>query len=349
MIAATSFGLPAFIRIFIPGVATVLLLLALVPSSLDLSLSVEGLARLIALALTAGTILFLLDTRIIRLFEGRLLLPAGARNYLSRLAQKRLEELLENKIRPLHAKKTSLEQQAEEGDLTARGRLVEIERELGLLYDRMLSFPIASDGRPFAVWPTHFGNVLASYEYYPEARYGMDSSFYWYRLWAVVDDNTRKEMDAYWAMTQAWMYISAASLFALVVYVISALHLWSLPKMYEISISSWVPLFLRQGFELLANLRLIGRVAEGRSNADVLVSLGLYVVISGSVFWFSYKATLEQLRVSGEFSKAIFDLFRSEIVTQTQEDQEKANWNAAMLSSRYLRGNTILDRKRKGV
>jgi len=92
---------------------------------------------------------------------------------------------------------------------------------------------------------------------------------------------------------------------------------------------------------------LFGRVAFNRADYDVLISLVLYALASGLVFWFAYSATLEQLRISGEFSKAIFDLFRSELVTRTQEEKEKDNLNAAMLSSRYMTGNTVLDRKKK--
>ncbi len=59
---------------------------------------------------------------------------------------------------------------------------------------------------------------MASYEYYPETRYGMDSAFYWYRIWLVIPDDTRKEYDNSWALGQAWLYISAASLTSFLVY-----------------------------------------------------------------------------------------------------------------------------------
>lgn len=345
MIAPTSFGLPAFLRIFIPGVVFVLLFLPLIPGSIELGISTEGIARFVGLSAMAGTLLFLLDTRILRLFEGRLLMPIRLRIFLTKRATRKLENLVEKRIRPLHEEKQNLEKRSQGGDAEARRRLVDVERELGLLYDRMLDFPVGSDGRPFVVWPTRFGNILAAYEYYPEARYGMDSSFYWYRIWAVVDDNTRKEMDSYWALTQAWMYISVVSLFALVVYLVSALHLWTLPTLSIASTSDRIHQLFQSVLAFMADLRLVGRVAFGRAERVVLVSLVQYAVISGLVLWFAYSATLEQLRVSGEFSKAMFDLFRGEIVTRIQEEDEKAGWNGAMLSARYAAGNTVLDRR----
>jgi hypothetical protein len=44
-------------------------------------------------------------------------------------------------------------------------------------------------------YPTRLGNLLRSYEQYSYRYYGMSSVFYWYRIWLVLDKDTRDEID----------------------------------------------------------------------------------------------------------------------------------------------------------
>ena len=69
------------------------------------------------------------------------------------------------------------------------------------LWSEIRQFPADEHDHYIATRPTKMGNILASYEDYPDSRYGMDSVFYWHRLWLIVDKDTREEIDRTWAST----------------------------------------------------------------------------------------------------------------------------------------------------
>lgn len=165
---------------------------------------------LVGLAAIAGILLFLLDTPIYRLLEGRLFWPAWLRDLGTKL-QHSIIKRLQSRLDQLRAELES-EEAKQQPD---RAAIQWKKREMGLVTDSLLDFPWDEYGEPRAFWPTRFGNVLASWEYYPETRYGMDTTFYWYRLWLITDDNDRKEIDTNWALAQVWTYMAVASLVAL--------------------------------------------------------------------------------------------------------------------------------------
>lgn len=201
MSAPTSFGLAFFLRVAVPGLLAVLLAAPLLPKGLALDLSTAGLATIGAIAGLAGMALYLLDTLVYDIFEGRTLWPARLRNSKTSKWEAWLD-VQWGRIREKENARDHLKQ----AHTQSQSQLIVLERDLGLLYDSVMNFPFFDDGRPHAIWPTRFGNVMASYEYYPETRYGMDSAFYWYRLWLVIPDDTRKEYDTYWSVGQVWLY-----------------------------------------------------------------------------------------------------------------------------------------------
>jgi hypothetical protein len=57
------------------------------------------------------------------------------------------------------------------------------------------------------------GNIIDEYEAYPLSRYGMDSAFYWPRLWLIIDKDVRNEIDGEWAVVDAAVYTAAGAAF----------------------------------------------------------------------------------------------------------------------------------------
>src|SRR5271157_1236779 len=71
------------------------------------------------------------------------------------------------------------------------------DMELNKAYEALLDFPVRrqADGSMeyFSERPTRLGNIVASYELYPESRYGVDGVFYWFHLLSLAPQETRKE------------------------------------------------------------------------------------------------------------------------------------------------------------
>src|SRR5260370_17941131 len=67
-------------------------------------------------------------------------------------------------------------------------------------------FPVDANGDPTALQPSRIGNVIIAYEQYPKVRYGMDSVFYWPRLWLLIDKDVREEVDNPWAAVDSILY-----------------------------------------------------------------------------------------------------------------------------------------------
>ncbi len=71
-------------------------------------------------------------------------------------------------------------------------------------------FPFDEKGMPYVVFPTRLGNLLEAYESYPLRIYGMDSIFYWDRIWLTLDENQRQEIDNQQALADSTVYTVTA-------------------------------------------------------------------------------------------------------------------------------------------
>lgn len=69
-------------------------------------------------------------------------------------------------------------------------------------------FPLDADGQPYAAMPTRLGNLIYEYETYPSTKYGLDSVFFFYRIWVSLDDDLRDEVDRKQAAVDSAIYIS---------------------------------------------------------------------------------------------------------------------------------------------
>jgi len=184
-------------------------------------------------------------------------------------------------------------------------RLAKAQDPKALDYDERWSalrqFPTAKgvDGivRPTATAPTKLGNVLASYENYPEDRYGMDSVFYWDRLWLSLDKDSRDEIDNAWAPTDALLYTSAGLLMSAVIYL---------------------------GLAAVAAIATFLRVGSLDELAATYTILGLVGVLGAGLF---YSLSIPGHVSNGEAFKSVFDLYRSRVATLgAASSNERATW-----------------------
>lgn len=188
-----SFSLKFVFRLLFPGFV---LSLALFPATRALCdhlfPGIETSYVIILSTLLLGWLFILLDMQIYMALEGRRYWPGWLR-----------QKLLVSEIRRLGRLKELYEK------VKTRDRVKYIEVSVELR-----RFPLDERGEPQAIYPTRLGNLLAAYEQYPDTRYGMDSVFYWYRIWLMVDDDLREHLDSQQAVTDSAVYMTAAFFFA---------------------------------------------------------------------------------------------------------------------------------------
>ncbi len=263
---APSFGLPFFYRVVLPGAFVTAFLSPLVFRVVDVFprlAAYEG-QILLSLVVMLGFLLSIGSDFIYEVYEGRHWPSALAKwrttkwqDYVSSLLQK-----AQDKNDPKYDERWSELQQ----------------------------FPVlvGEDDvvRPTATAPTKMGNVLASYEQYPKRRYGMESVFYWERLWLVLDKDVRQEIDSAWAPTDTLLYVSAGLSGA------GALYL---------SLAVMSSLFALVGLVVLDGWSLVRDITLG--------VLGLAL----SVLFYSW--SIPGHLANGEAFRSAFDLYRSKLGT----------------------------------
>jgi hypothetical protein len=176
------------------------------------------------------------------------------------------------------------------------------------IWNWLRMFPINSNGERKAISPTRLGNIIQEYELYPWTRYKMDSVFYWYRIWLIIDDKTRKEIDRNWAQADCLLYCSFVFLVSFLIYLVLILYCAFFPVQ--------VLIFPLPSFAVLIPL-LIGSLA------------GSYITYIISIPWH---------RCHGEYFKALFDVFREKILNKFENiESEKAAWEKAQTYLQYLK------------
>ena len=216
-----SFGFPFFLKVIIPGIVGALTLSPLIASigiklGVDVGFLEKSLTKMglffTGLALTIGFILYFLEDIIYEIFEGYFLWPTCLRNHFTNRLNKKIKAKMQK------SKKQTTDK---------------IEKQN--LWNWLLKFPLKKGRKKTeteAVLPTMMGNILWSYEDYPESNYGMEPTFYWPRLWLVLNSQTRKEISAIWAEADCLTYISFLFVCSSVLYIFACiLDFWNIPTL----------------------------------------------------------------------------------------------------------------------
>ena len=175
------------------------------------------------LAVFLGWLITLADMPIYMLFEGRRFWPRRLRCRMRRREHARLvrlEEAAEACWKEAQALRERLDADPPpEGERQAALALEHseaLERHLERAVQAS-RFPLDPKGRRYAPMPTRLGNLIYEYEMYPANKYGLDSVFFFYRLWLMVDNDMREEVDAKQAVVDGATYVAfACSLGALI-------------------------------------------------------------------------------------------------------------------------------------
>lgn len=147
--------------------------------------------------------------------------------------------------------------------------------------EKMQHCPLTPDGKPEARYPTRMGNLLASYETYPLRAHGLSGRFYWARLWLLLDEDCREELDNRQALVDSTLYTAVAlklnALAALIYALLAVLGLHWIP-----SLPDW----------------------------PILLALALCAMIAAFAL---YRASLHLHAQYGETFKALFDVHRAKL------------------------------------
>ena len=178
-----DFSLKFIFRLIMPGFIVALSMLPLFQTILDnLSVDIKIETAFGFLVVFLGWFFVVSDMHIYMFYEGRRYWPAAVRGFFVSRQKSRLEKLLQEKAK---AQKDYDDNKLEK-DHQAYLELSEKLREYNINEE---------SGAYEAVYPSRLGNLIYAFEAYPKRSYGMDSIFYWYKLWLLLDKDTREEVD----------------------------------------------------------------------------------------------------------------------------------------------------------
>lgn len=234
-------------------------------------------------ALVGGWVILLSDMPIYMLFEGRRFWPERWHERFMRGEARRLA-YHQQRAGALEEKAAEADKAGnkEEGD---KYRLKANEHHLETSH-----FALDDNRMPKAIAPTRLGNLIGAFEQYPGVKYGLDSVFFWYRIWVSLEKDLRSELDDQQAVVDSALYVT----FVLTVSSIICLFYGAL----EFLRPGALPLLPAWWSLLLVSLSCL--VA-----ARMLYSLSLYAQAQyGELF----KAMFDQFRGKLDFSDLIDDL-----------------------------------------
>jgi len=284
----TGVKLPIFMRLVLPGLLATAVLYPAVARLLkyfpfDSDHLWQRPVSYAVLVFLSGALISTANDEIYKIYEGRTCWPPPLRLWAIKRQQARIDKLKK-------AAATTSEQTVYN----------ELSSELRV-------YPTGDTGQRVATHPTMIGNILAGYEQYPNTRYGMDSVFYWTRIWLQMDKDKKEDIDSQWSIADGFLTLSAISFVATPVWAAQALS----AALFSMG-TNFLPLH-SAGYALLA-------------------SPGWLVL---GYFW--YRLSLPFHRQNGEIFKAIFDLYREKVRDMTAlRPHEQKTWKAAWAYLQYL-------------
>lgn len=288
---ANILSVALFLRIFLPGTIGTLLFFPILRPIATVAIYWGNYPSLSATVLGGGLLIgiglgvVLCDHFIYRTYEGYFI-PRGLRERLTECLNQKIDKKLK-----------------EAAFFKAAGKSLDYNVTWEWLGKFVIDEETTGDVRPRAVLPTMFGNILSQYEDYPQSRYGMDGVFYWPRLWLVIDEQIRKDIESTWAWGDSLLYISAVSCLAGIVNLAAfLLHLFNLPTKILLALSLTLP-----------------KAALGELPSSYLF-LGL-TAISFIIGWITYRMSLPVHYRIGEQFKAVYDLYREKLRPITDADR----------------------------
>ncbi|MHB8118015.1 MAG: hypothetical protein ACYDHX_04710 [Methanothrix sp.] len=242
----TSFGYPTLVRTFLPGFITALIVVyILVPALIvtNVGNSLPFLQKLLALnlvdkfivivtiAIISGHIIQLADLYIYQFLEGIRFWPSCLRKYYKTLSLIEYEGILQT----IGAKKKSLSYEANKATPNVATYL-EIDKDISYQNRRLHRYPFHKAD----IQATDLGNALSEYENYPFDRYGISFDIYWSRIWEILPDDVKTDIDLRGSKTDFIVYLTFISLVSIPLIAFRSCQLWGWKIAIGTTILSWL-------------------------------------------------------------------------------------------------------------
>ena len=315
-----DFGIKLIFRLLIPGFFLTLGFLPLLNTILDIGRWSDKFEYIfVLLVIFMGWLIIISDMNIYMLFEGRRFWPESLLKVFIRREKRKLARILrttrivesdefkrreENSLRRLDQKINKLTLPSFKRYFLKRARK-KMARDLeadasrvGEAYFDLRTFPMDDKGNYVALYPTHLGNLLTAIEGYSLRVYGVDSIFYWWRIWLKVDKDTREEIDNSQALADSTVYTSFALFFTGAVWFIHAL-LFTLQSI----ITEQIP-----ALKVILTFRVT--INQHAPTFRITCLLSVIFLLAGFVV---YRLSLRLHAQFGELFKSLFDVYEYKI------------------------------------
>lgn len=319
-----DFAIKFVFRLLIPGFFLGIGFLPLLNTVIDIYNWNDKSAYLfVFLVITLGWLTVISDMPIYMLFEGRRYWPDAIRNRFLRLEIKRLRRTLRrleiSESEEVRSKEETLLSKLEARlrtrsfpHLKNRLRLIRLKRRVqkNLLTDTqkgleaafdIRNFPMSHEGDYFIRYPSRLGNLLEAFEGYSLRVYGIDSIFWWWRLWLKIDKDTREEIDNSQALADSTVYTSFALYFSGLIWLTYA-------------VLTTLQLFIINYFPSLKPLLPVARVTMNQHLPGRVITwlLALVFLVTGFIV---YRLSIRLHAQFGELFKSFFDVYEYKIKT----------------------------------
>lgn len=295
----SAFGQTFFLRIIIPGLFAMFFIYSLFFQSTN-NIG-DSLFVLSLIVVVSGIVLTMLDNIIYRYFEGRFL--ARHCHWIYNLGIRYWKCKVER------CYKKAIEIKKKKG--TSHPKYLELRYWLR-------SFPVNDKGKPTALSPTIMGNILTAAEDYPRRKYGMNSIFFFYRIWIALDKDTKAEIDLNAAYMDSAIYTKFVLQIATSIYFL----IWLFKKT---PIDDW----------LIKNQISSDLFAQWQQNNMFIV----YFIGALILCCFFHMVSIPLVRAKGEYFKSMFDVYRGKIEHMTKissKPTEREKWKNTFVQLQSL-------------
>jgi hypothetical protein len=291
-----DFGVKLIFRLVLPGF---ILSLGFLPL-LRLVLQLEGWSdkweyAFVVMVILLGWAIVIADMPIYILMEGRRFWPERIRKFAMERLRKRLDELksiTQLSFAPTDSEtsnKPAAKRQQADDDGDERPDAQKISEAW---FDVRNSFQMNDKYEYEVVLPSRLGNVIYAYESHSKRSYGLDSIFYWPRIWLKLDKDLREEIDSNQALADSTVYAAFA------LYTSALLWLLYAVAKFFVFILLWIGFSPRLQYDLtLIDQRL--------PKKGVALLVAVICVIAG---YLVYRVSLFLYAQFGEHFKAVFDV-----------------------------------------
>lgn len=316
-----DFGIKLIFRLLIPGFFLSLGSLPLLNTILDIGGWANKFEYIFVLVVIfMGWLIIISDMNIYMLFEGRRFWPDCLRKVFIKHEKRKLAGILrttkivesqefkrreEGSLRRLDQRISKLTFPSFKRYRLKRARkkiasdLEADDRRVDEAYFDLRTFPMDEKGNYVVQFPTHLGNLLTAFETYSLRVYGVDSIFYWSRIWLKLDKDTREEIDNSQAIVDSTVYTSFALFFAGAVWLIHAI-LFTIQSV----ITEYLPAFkvILPAFRVTIN--------QHAPTLRITLALSLIFLLAGYIV---YRLSMRLHAQFGEFFKSLFDVYEYKI------------------------------------